>query len=74
MTEDIDCAVIGAGVVGLAVARALALAGERSPAQAALDDADAVVEGRLEQIHDPALRRTYLESHLVRAIRSGLPA
>ena len=27
MTEDIDCAVIGAGVVGLAVARALALAG-----------------------------------------------
>ena len=27
MTERIDCAVIGAGVVGLAVARALALAG-----------------------------------------------
>ena len=27
MTADIDCAVIGAGVIGLAVARALALAG-----------------------------------------------
>src|SRR5258708_26775391 len=27
MTETVDCAVIGAGVVGLAVARALALAG-----------------------------------------------
>jgi len=29
MTERIDCVVIGAGVVGLAVARELALAGAR---------------------------------------------
>jgi L-2-hydroxyglutarate oxidase LhgO len=42
MTETIDCAVIGAGVVGLAVARALALSGRDV---IILESADAIGTG-----------------------------
>ncbi len=42
ITEKVDCAVIGAGVVGLAVARALALAGREV---VVLEAADAIGTG-----------------------------
>ncbi|MFK7984725.1 MAG: serine/threonine-protein kinase PknK [Sandaracinaceae bacterium] len=45
---------------------------QREPAQRALERAEAVVQGRLSQIRDASLRRAYLGSHVVRAIRADL--
>ncbi len=57
--------------VHLRIATALALAEEHELSAAALSDARAVVDSRLEQIRSPELRRRYLESKLVQSIRDG---
>ncbi|HJL16846.1 MAG TPA: AAA family ATPase, partial [Sandaracinaceae bacterium LLY-WYZ-13_1] len=57
----------------LSLAQTFALTDRRDTAREALSDAEAVVDGRLAQIRDEGLRRSYLDSHVVRAIRSGLP-
>ncbi len=49
-TERIDCAVIGAGVVGLAIARALALAGRDVVVLEALDRIGAVTSSRNSEV------------------------
>lgn len=53
------------------LATALELANEPDLAAAARTEARAVVQGRLDQIRDEALRRRYLDSHMVQAIRNG---
>lgn len=53
------------------LATALELADDPDLAAVARAEARAVVQGRLDQIRDEALRRHYLDSHMVQAIRNG---
>ncbi len=57
--------------IHLRLATALALASEAELAERERSEARAVVDARLAQIRDAALRRRYQESSLVRSIRDG---